>query len=48
MARGKKAPNGNGKTLATRQSVDQAVKSICDIMRRGSVTSAVQYVPELT
>ncbi len=36
------------KSLASRQSVDQAVKSICDIMRRGNMTSAVQYVPELT
>ncbi|WP_216644564.1 N-6 DNA methylase [Candidatus Thiodictyon syntrophicum] len=42
----KQAPNG--KPLASRQSVDQAVKAICDIMRRGNVTSAVQYVPELT
>ncbi|SDX76187.1 type I restriction enzyme M protein [Allochromatium warmingii] len=48
MARGKQATNDKTKSLATRQSVDQAVKSICDIMRRGSVTSAVQYVPELT
>jgi len=35
----KQAPNG--KSLASRQSVDQAVKAICDIMRRGNVTSAV-------
>lgn len=34
--------------LATRQSVDQAVKSICDIMRRGNCAGAMQYVPELT
>lgn len=48
MPRANQSDKGNGKTLATRQSVDQAVKSICDIMRRGNVTSAVQYVPELT
>jgi type I restriction enzyme M protein len=37
MARGRKqSNNGNGKRLATQQSVDQAVKSICDIMRRGN------------
>ncbi|MCX7001192.1 MAG: hypothetical protein NT106_13005 [Candidatus Sumerlaeota bacterium] len=35
MPRGRKN-NGNGKRLATPQSVDQAVKSICDIMRRGN------------
>ena len=36
------------KPRATRQSVDQAVKSICDIMRRGNMAGAMQYVPELT
>jgi type I restriction enzyme M protein len=47
MARGFKR-NGNGKRLATQQSVDQAVKSVCDIMRRGNCAGAMQYVPELT
>jgi len=40
--------NGNGRRLATQQSVDQAIKSICDIMRRGNCAGAMQYVPELT
>src|SRR5258706_4384593 len=40
--------NGNGRKLATQQSVDQAVKSICDIMRRSNCAGAMQYVPELT
>ncbi|MBN2103498.1 N-6 DNA methylase [bacterium] len=40
--------NKNNKKLVTQQSVDQAVKSICDIMRRGNVAGALQYVPELT
>src|SRR5260370_31452393 len=40
--------DGNGRRLATQQSVDQAVKSICDIMRRGNCAGALQYVPELT
>ncbi|MEQ1776679.1 MAG: N-6 DNA methylase, partial [Burkholderiales bacterium] len=43
-----KAANGNSKKLATQQSVDAAIWSICDIMRRGNVASALQYVPELT
>ncbi|MBN1675250.1 MAG: N-6 DNA methylase [Kiritimatiellae bacterium] len=47
MARKAKS-NANGKRLATQQSVDQAVKSICDIMRRGNCAGALQYVPELT
>jgi type I restriction enzyme M protein len=50
MARGGNKSNSgtNGKRLATQQSVDQAVKSICDIMRRGNCAGAMQYVPELT
>ena len=39
----KTANNRNG-----RQSVDAAVKAICDIMRRGNMAGALQYVPELT
>ena len=38
-----KKPQTNG-----RQSVDAMIKSICDIMRRGNMASALQYVPELT
>src|SRR6266852_1204107 len=38
----------NGKRLATPQSVDAAVKAICDIMRRSNCAGALQYVPELT
>ena len=40
--------NGNGKKLATQQSVDAAIWSVCDIMCRGNVGSALEYVPELT
>src|SRR2546423_3457126 len=50
-AKAKAAKNGNGKApkkLGTQQSVDAAIWSICDIMRRGNVASALQYVPELT
>src|SRR3990170_6838170 len=42
------APMINGTKHATQQSVDVAIWSICDIMRRGNVASALQYVPELT
>ena len=38
----------NKKNFATQHSVDQVVKSICDIMRRGNCAGALQYVPELT
>ncbi len=34
--------------LSTAQSVDSAIKSICDIMRRSNCAGAMQYVPELT
>jgi type I restriction enzyme M protein len=37
-----------GRRHATQQSVDAAIWSICDVMRRGNVASALQYVPELT
>ncbi len=40
--------NGNGKRLNSQQSVNSAVKSICDIMRRSNCAGAMQYVPELT
>jgi type I restriction enzyme M protein len=39
---------GTNKKLPSQQSVDQAIWSICDIMRRGNCASALQYVPELT
>src|SRR5713226_6795399 len=46
------ATNGNngtnGKKLATQQSVNSAVKNICNIMRRSNCAGAMQYVPELT
>jgi type I restriction enzyme M protein len=40
--------NGNGKSHLTQQSVNQTVKSICDILRRSNCKGAMQYVPELT
>jgi type I restriction enzyme M protein len=46
--RGARNGNGNGKRLASQQSVNAAVKSICDIMRRSNCAGALQYVPELT
>lgn len=50
MARPRKnnGTNGNGKRLTTQQSVNAAIKSICDIMRRSNCAGAMQYVPELT
>lgn len=40
--------NGNGRRLATPQSVDAVIKSVCDVMRRSNFAGALQYVPELT
>lgn len=42
------ARNGNGKRHATQQSLNGAVKAICDVMRRSNCAGAMQYVPELT
>lgn len=40
--------NSNGKMLSTQSSVNSAIKSICNIMRRSNCAGALQYVPELT
>jgi type I restriction enzyme M protein len=48
LARANNRNSLNGRRLSTQKSVDQAVKSICDIMRRGNCAGALQYVPELT
>jgi type I restriction enzyme M protein len=44
----RKTNHANKRTLATPQSLNGAVKSICDIMRRSNCAGALQYVPELT
>ncbi|MBK6753980.1 MAG: N-6 DNA methylase [Flavobacteriales bacterium] len=36
------------RALSSQSSVNSAVKTICDILRRGGCTSALQYIPELT
>jgi type I restriction enzyme M protein len=38
----------NGKRHGTQQSLNAAVKSICDVMRRSNCAGAMKYVPELT
>lgn len=48
MAKRTKLNGPAAKKHATQQSVDAAIWAICDIMRRGNVASALQYVPELT
>jgi type I restriction enzyme M protein len=51
MPRAKKPGNTGSRPArkhTTQRSVDQAIWSVCDIMRRGNVASALQYVPELT
>lgn len=40
--------NANNKILNSQQSVNSAIKTICDIMRRSNCAGALQYVPELT
>lgn len=40
--------SANTKRHASQQSLNSAVKSICDIMRRSNCAGALQYVPELT
>ncbi len=42
------ANNGNGKKYANGSSLNSAIKSVCDILRRSNCASATQYIPELT
>src|SRR5712691_5111263 len=44
----KPMPRLPGKKHNSPQSLNAAVKSICDIMRRSNCAGALQYVPELT
>lgn len=46
MAR--RASNSPARKLASPQSLNAAVKSICDVMRRSNCAGALHYVPELT
>lgn len=43
-----KRSNNNNKRHTTPQSLNGAIKNICDIMRRSNCAGALQYVPELT
>jgi type I restriction enzyme M protein len=45
---GKEKTNGNSKRHGSQQSLNAAVKSICDVMRRSNCAGAMKYVPELT
>jgi type I restriction enzyme M protein len=40
--------NGKGKTFTSQQSLNNAIWSICDILRRSNCAGVLQYVPELT
>lgn len=44
----KRMAKDNGKSLGSQQSVDSAIWSVCDILRRSNCAGALQYVPELT
>jgi type I restriction enzyme M protein len=48
MAKGKNNNGSNGKIINSQASMDKAVKSICDILRRDKAKGARLYVPELT
>ena len=48
MAGNRATKKSNGKSLTGQASVNSAIKSICDIMRRSNCAGALQYVPELT
>jgi type I restriction enzyme M protein len=37
-----------GKSFLTQQSLNRAIKNICDVLRRSNCAGAMQYIPELT
>ncbi|MCK6628735.1 MAG: type I restriction-modification system subunit M [Anaerolineae bacterium] len=37
-----------GKVFLTQQSLNRAIKNICDVLRRSNCAGAMQYIPELT
>ena len=50
-AKTNRAANGaasKGRAFTTQQSLNGAIKTICDILRRSNCAGALQYVPELT
>ena len=47
-AKTRRVARASGKKHSSPQSLNAAVKSICDIMRRSNCAGALQYVPELT
>lgn len=38
----------SGKVFLTQQSLNRAIKGICDILRRSNCAGALQYIPEIT
>jgi type I restriction enzyme M protein len=42
------AQSRNGRAFNGQQSLNSAIKSICDIMRRSNCARALQHVPDLT
>ena len=48
MPKKKTKVNNNGKVINSQASMDKAVKSVCDILRRDKAKGARLYVPEIT
>jgi type I restriction enzyme M protein len=43
-----KVKQPEGKVFLTQQSLNRAIKGVCDILRRSNCAGAMQYIPELT
>lgn len=48
MPQSRRSAVNNGKKHSSPQSLNAAIKTICDIMRRSNCAGAMKYVPELT
>jgi type I restriction enzyme M protein len=44
----KRAKQPKARDFFTQQSLDRAIKGICDVLRRSNCAGAMQYIPELT
>lgn len=48
MPKARLRAKNHARQMNSQQSVNSAIKSICDVMRRSNCAGAMQYVPELT
>ncbi len=48
MRRVEQVKQSEGKVFLSQQSLNRAIKGVCDVLRRSNCAGAMQYIPELT